>query len=84
MKVGDMVALSMKGQRLNMNAFLYPDSCPNGSSLYGLLVKIDRKKMYSVRWFNIVANGGKRGDKTHKGNHYRWELKKFKIKVNKV
>tara|TARA_A200000159_G_C7160489_1_gene271116 strand:+ start:351 stop:584 length:234 start_codon:yes stop_codon:yes gene_type:complete len=77
MKVGDLVALSSKGQGIQMNSLITGANDPRRTGKkppHGLIVGF-YERCYKVRWFGIST-----GDRTLIQNHHRWELKKFRKK----
>jgi len=77
MQVGDLVMLSSAGRKLQMNGDIV-----KGAS-YGMVVGKERHniKVINVRWFK--KDGTLLYNWKEPRNLYRWELKKFKKKMNK-
>lgn len=76
MKVGDLVMLSSAGRKLQMNGDIVDDAS------YGMVVGKENIKVICVRWFK--KDGTLLYDWREPRNLYRWELKKFKKKMNKT
>ena len=78
MKVGDLVTLSSAGRKLHMNSDIVEDAS------YGMVVgrESHNSKIINVRWFK--KDGTLLYDWRDPRNLYRWELKKFKKKMNKT
>jgi len=89
MKVGDLVSLSAAGKKASSNGVISgmygraTGSC--APAHYGMVVEIKHwgpdtpaKPTYLVRWFDV---NGKSFSYVSKRYHYRYELKKFRIKA---
>ncbi len=75
MKQGDLVVLSAKGKKLNMNWQIVEHAS------YGIITKMDypnAPRIITVRWFG--TEGTMLWGYKKPSNYYRHELKKFKKK----
>ncbi|QDP63451.1 MAG: hypothetical protein GOVbin703_198 [Prokaryotic dsDNA virus sp.] len=86
MKVGDLVSLSAAGSQRQYNMMLVKNAGFGryAGAKYGMISKImidgglnGKGHLYTVRWFGF---DGKPYRHATKQNHYRYEIKKFKIK----